>query len=61
MVMVCRKRVILKVYFSSFFSPGFASYFRICLPKVLGDFVNKSDTYFRCYTVAGLLYGVDYC
>ena len=28
-VMVCRKSVILKVYFSSFFSPGFAPYFRM--------------------------------
>ena len=27
--MVCRKSVILKVYFSSFFSPGFAPYFRM--------------------------------
>ena len=27
--MVCRKSVILEVYFSSFFSPGFAPYFRM--------------------------------
>ena len=27
--MVCRKSLILKVYFSSFFSPGFAPYFRM--------------------------------
>ena len=27
--MVCRKSIIFKVYFSSFFSPGFAPYFRM--------------------------------
>ena len=31
--MVCRKSVILKVYFSSFFSPGFAPYFRMSVKQ----------------------------
>ena len=46
--MVCRNSVILKVYFSSFFSPGFAPYFRMSVlhdglsePEFYGDLVFK--------------------
>ena len=42
--MVSRKSVILKVYFSSFFSPGFAPYFRMSDNNVrAGDVCKKTE------------------